>query len=170
MNLSTTVWLSVDGASRLSGVARWRGTSLVSTTLVKGVTWSAWRTVVEGASAMVVEDGFTGKSRKTGIVLGKARGRIEAFGEVLGCELVATYQPAAWRRLIGISTAASREVQKRSARVQCQWLASHPATRPAAPAGSRWNGHHLPGLANVSIDEQEAALLGLAWLVDTDQI
>lgn len=163
--MSAATWVSIDGAKILSGVARWRGTELLETFTVKGTTWAAWKPVLYGADGMVVEDGYVGKNRRTGLVLAHARGRITAFGSVVGCSTLAMLQSSTWRAEVKIRPNAKREAQKQAARAMCNWLAWEPAGRKAATGkAAHWNAWHLPSLLDASIDECEAVLLGLAYM------
>lgn len=160
-------WVSVDGAKKLSGVALWDGADLVETAAVSGLAYDDWRVPLVGSYGLVIEDGYVGKSRKTGIVLGHARGKIEGFAESLGCPLLASYQPSVWRRRVGVP-GSTRAAQKQAARAMCRWLALPPDDRPSAKAGSAFAGVHLPVLADIpTADECEAVLIGLAHLVAT---
>ncbi len=163
------IWASVDGAKAVSGVAVWDGQELLATHVVKGLAWGSWRGILEGAEGLVIEEGYVGKSRKTGMVLAFARGVITAYAEVQGARLLASYQPSSWRKLVGIPPAAMRKVQKQAAAAMCRWLSTPPAERPRARPGSVWGSVYLPTLADATTDECEAALIGLAHLRKVEQ-
>jgi hypothetical protein len=164
------VWCSVDGASGVSGVARWRGDQLLEVEAVKGLGWDVWGWYLTGTKGLVLEDGYLGhgKSRRTALVLADARGQIKGFAKTAGAEIWTAYQPAVWRKLVGVSTAASRRVQKQEAVAKCRWLAADPATRPRSRSG-RWDGYHLAAVAGASEDCCEATLIGLAYLVECER-
>lgn len=159
-------WLSVDGAKGLSGVAQWHGSTLVKTCAIKGLKWEDWSRMLFEHDGIVLEDGYVGKSRKTGLVLAFARGTIAGYSQACGGEVLGLYQATSWRRKVGIATNAVRKVQKQSAQAMCRWLAAPPDDKPPAKAGSIWAGMYVPILANATTaDECEAALMGYAHLV-----
>lgn len=161
-------WCSVDGASRRSGVAFWRGAELTAVTTLRGLGWPAWKEALGGLAGIVLEDGYVGRGRsaRTALVLADARGRIKGYAAALDVSLWATWLPAEWRRRVGIPAGASRAHQKAAARAKVRWLAAE--DRPAS--GGMWDQVHLPRAGDVSEDEAEAILLGLAWLVDRGQV
>jgi hypothetical protein len=159
-------WASVDAALRTSGVALWEGERLIGTCVVKGMSAAAWVEALQGCSGIVVEDGYSGVNRDTGMKLAWARGRISGLAEgACGATEWGRLKAAEWRRIVGVQPGASRTVAKQQARAMCAWLARD--ERPVA--GNRWDEVRLPLTGREPEDECEAVLLGLAWLVVTER-
>lgn len=158
-------WVSVDGASRVSGVAIWSGLSLelVGVVRPKPARWcDEWRQVFNGCGALVLEGGYSGPNRQTDLKLARARGRIEGFAEALGLSVLPPLLASQWRSTVGVP-GSTRKAQKQAARYMARWLATHPDERPRSET-ERWNSLHLPALAGAGEDEAEAALLGIATM------
>jgi hypothetical protein len=158
-------WASIDGAKVKSGWVLWHGVELMDHGIIEGLDPEPWGWLLFNTEAVVLEDGFIGKSKRTGLVLARARGTIEGYARVEGCEVWPPMQASKWRSIVGISTQLAREGAKQAAAAMCRWLAMPPAQRslPVKP-DSVWTDVHLPTLGNVPEDVGEAALLGLAYL------
>lgn len=158
-------WSSIDGAKTKSGWALWHGAELMDHGLVLGLDPDTWGHVLRNCEAVVLEDGYLGKNKKTGLVLARARGTIEGYARVQDCEIWAPLQASKWRSIVGINPRLPRKAAKQAAAAMCRWLATPPDQR-ALPvkAGSVWTDVYLPTLESVPEDVGEAALLGLAYL------
>lgn len=166
-------WISCDCAKTESGFALWHNVSLVRTwTTKRGKRRGGEPTFPEayGASLasplalLVIEDGYIGKNKMTGSVLAFERGGVCALAQLAGAD-VASYQPAEWRRQVGIQVraAASSEELKQAAMHVATWLSAPPGRRPRDRTG-RWDGFHLPILKDVTHHEVEATLIGMAHM------
>lgn len=134
-----------------------------------GVVWpsfhDAWRAALKGADAVIIEDGYVGKHALPALKAGVTRGRILESARWCGVphERVLLVQPAVWRAALktasGVAIPASsagRERIKAAVTRLCDVLGR---ARPGSGIGA------LTGVADLSIDEQEAVLLGLAEML-----
>ena len=161
-------WASLDIATEVSGVALWRGEALVLTRVVLGLTVAAWSESLAGVDGVVIEDGYVGPNKRTGMVLAAARARVATIAEMsTGAEVWGSLLASEWGRLVGMKSKA-RAARKQEAVAMCRWLRTDPTRRPTGP--TRWNGVHLATLRHdVTADECDAVLLGLAWLRFTEE-
>ncbi len=162
-------WISCDCAKTESGFALWEGMELARTWTTKrakrkGVepsfpdTYSA--SLTSPLALLVLEDGYIGKNPRTGLVLAYERGGVAALAQLAGAA-VAKYQPAEWRRQVGVQVrgGASSSELKQAALHVATWLSAD--RRPRDPSG-RWDAFRFPGLNTKTHHEVEAVLMGLA--------
>jgi hypothetical protein len=155
-------WVSVDGAAGVSGWALWWGSTLQDWGHVKGLAYSDWVKVLQDNHGLVLERGYVGKNKNSAIVAAEARGEIRGFAKAYNVEPWDPLLASEWRSLVGVKP-GTRASQKAQAFAMCKWLATNPAERPRSKRGT-WDAFHLPQLVDVTEDEAEAVLLGMAYL------
>ena len=154
-----THWLSIDPAKR-SGVAYWRGSSLIGTAVVQPLgakgrwrvddvkyeseVW-AWRAALADHNSLVVLERGRGASRNSDASLGERRGYIRAMAECTGAK-VEEVELSTWRRVVAEAYGCSWPVEGE----RCKALA---VSLVAEHYGRQ-----------VSDDEADAVLVGVAAL------
>ena len=169
-------WVSIDPAT-VSGVAVWQGTSvdriLRATTPRHGgrseanvggvittyaTRWAMWRAILDGASLVVIEDGYVGGNRHSAMKSAEVRGVIRGFAESVGAEVV-SWLPSRWRAIL-----AGPDGQKWPGQRERAKSRAFEAVRQMQQ--ERYLPQQLPPLTE---DEVEAVCIGAAYLVHIEE-